>query len=375
MTVRLNFYDYRQDRVRYLVELRRINNSMKILSNTSLKMWHTFALPVNAERIIEAYQVQDLIDIWHEHAVSPKLILGEGSNVLFCCDFSGTVILNRLRGIQVSDIEEAWHLHVASGENWHQLVRWTLDKGMAGLENLALIPGMVGSAPIQNIGAYGVEFKQFCEYVDVLFPATGEIKRLKSEECDFDYRHSIFKTSLKDNAIIVAVGLKLFKKWQPNLAYGVLTGLKEKSDLTPLDVFDLVCQVRQEKLPNPHELGNAGSFFKNPIVPKDLAAQMELQYPTMPQYLMPSGDVKLAAGWLIDQAGLKGIRVGDAAVHQAQALVLVNGGHASSQNVIELAKLVVDTVHQKFGVALEHEVRFFDGFGETTLEKVLATEL
>ncbi|SKA69902.1 UDP-N-acetylmuramate dehydrogenase [Enterovibrio nigricans] len=343
---------------------------MKTLPTKSLKPFHTFGLDVDAKEIIEAHSVEDILAIWRDKESEPKLILGEGSNLLFCEDYAGIVILNRLKGIEVEEIVTGWRLHVAGGENWHDLVRWTVEQNIPGLENLALIPGLVGSAPIQNIGAYGVELNDRCEYVDALMLDSGEIVRLTAEECEFGYRDSIFKGRLKNKAMIVAVGLLLPKVWHPVIGYGALNELADKQDLSVLDVFNEVCTIRNEKLPNPKEIGNAGSFFKNPVVSKSQADNLEVHYDKMPRFTVSDDEVKLAAGWLIDQCGLKGCRIGGASVHEKQALVLTNAESATASDVVALAKHVVDTVNAKFGVTLEHEVRFIGASAETTLEAV-----
>lgn len=343
---------------------------MKTLPNTSLKPFHTFGLDVNAKIIVEAQTADDLIRIWRDYSNQTKLVVGEGSNLLFCENFDGVVVLNRLKGIEVEETGSHWHLHVAGGENWHQLVSWTIENGMPGLENLALIPGLVGSAPIQNIGAYGVELNERCEYVDVLLLENGEIVRMGAGACEFGYRDSVFKRELKDKAIIVAVGLKLSKAWVPVIGYGALGELTHKADLSARDVFDKVCEIRREKLPDPRVLGNAGSFFKNPVVPREQVQGLLEQYEKMPSFDVSEREVKLAAGWLIDQCGLKGYCIGGAAVHNKQALVLINKGNATADDVIALAKHVVDAVYARFGVHLEHEVRFMGAREETSLEAV-----
>ncbi|MGF1708942.1 UDP-N-acetylmuramate dehydrogenase [Enterovibrio baiacu] len=345
---------------------------MKAHSNTSLKPFHTFGLDVHAKEIIDAQSPEDFLAIWRDdrYKTLPKLIVGEGSNLLFCSDFKGLVVLNRLKGISVSETDTHWHLHVAGGENWHELVRWTVEHNMPGLENLALIPGLVGSAPIQNIGAYGVELNDRCEYVDVLHLDSGDILRLSAKECAFGYRDSVFKQSLKHGHVIVAVGLQLEKAWEPVLGYGALSDLAAQPPVSAQAIFDKVCEIRSAKLPDPYVLGNAGSFFKNPVVAASLGNKIKAKYPEMPAY--PAGDhqMKLAAGWLIEKAGLKGHKLGGAAVHEKQALVLINTGDASAQDVVQLAKHVVDTVYQSFGVELEHEVRFMGAEEETSLETV-----
>ena len=243
------------------------------------------------------------------------------------------------------------------GENWHQLVEWSLSQGIDGLENLALIPGCAGSAPIQNIGAYGVEFKDVCDYVDVLNLNTGEQFRLQANECEFGYRESIFKHRYAQGYVITAVGLKLAKNWQPILKYGSLVNFDPQT-VTAKQVFDEVCHIRRSKLPDPKEFGNAGSFFKNPVVSAEQFAKIQKQVENLPHFPQLDGSVKLAAGWLIDQCHLKGFQIGGAAVHQQQALVLINKGNATGQDVVKLAHHIRQTVADKFGVYLQPEVRF-----------------
>ncbi|HEI8868997.1 UDP-N-acetylmuramate dehydrogenase [Serratia sp. AKBS12] len=341
--------------------------------SASLKNHNTFALPINAAQLVIAEKIELMIKVWQksQKRQEPLLILGEGSNVLFLEDFAGTVMINKLHGINVREEQDAWHLHVSAGENWHKLVSHTLEKGMHGLENLALIPGCVGSAPIQNIGAYGVELKNVCEYVDLLSFRTGEIDRMSPERCEFGYRESIFKHQYRTGYIIVAVGLKLNKTWQPSLGYGDLTKL-DPASVTPRQVFDAVCEMRRSKLPDPRITGNAGSFFKNPVVSAEAAANLLASYPTMPHFPQHDGQVKLAAGWLIDQCQLKGYRIGGAAVHSKQALVLINQGDALPQDVVALARHVRNTVADRFDVWLEPEVRFISATGEVNAVEVLS---
>ncbi|MFK3663616.1 UDP-N-acetylmuramate dehydrogenase [Scandinavium sp. NPDC088450] len=346
---------------------------MEATMNLSLKPWNTFGLDRYAKHIVCADSAEQLLEAWQQAASDnqPALILGEGSNVLFLEDYAGTVVINRIKGIQVTDQPEAWHLHVGAGENWHCLVKYTLEHGMPGLENLALIPGCAGSSPIQNIGAYGVELQQVCEYVDCIELASGEAKRLSAKECRFGYRDSIFKHEYQDRYAIVAVGLKLMKNWKPVLTYGDLTRLNPQS-VTPQEVFDAVCHMRMTKLPDPKVNGNAGSFFKNPVVSRSVADKLLAAFPGAPHYPQADGSVKLAAGWLIDQCQLKGTRVGGAMVHRQQALVLINESHATSDDVVALAHSVRQQVGAKFDVWLEPEVRFMGSHGEVNAVEVIA---
>ncbi|SIO24690.1 UDP-N-acetylmuramate dehydrogenase [Salinivibrio sp. ES.052] len=342
---------------------------MKWLSDVSLTPHHTFGLPAHAHAIAEAHTVVDLYAIWQhpDFLALPKLVVGEGSNLLFCQDFQGVVVLNRLTGVSVDDHADHTILHVGAGESWHDLVAWSIDNDLPGLENLALIPGCVGAAPIQNIGAYGVEFCERCAYVDILNPVTQEMRRLTRDDCQFGYRDSIFKTSALQGWVITQVGFRLTKAWQPILKYGALAEL-ESEHATPRAIFDAVCAIRQAKLPDPRVCGNAGSFFKNPVIEARQANALQTRYPEMPMYPAGEGKAKLAAGWLIEQCGLKGAKQGGARVHSKQALVLTNADHATSQDVVRLAKRVVNEVQARFGVTLHHEVRFMGAQGETSLE-------
>ncbi|MFS9383461.1 UDP-N-acetylmuramate dehydrogenase [Citrobacter sp. ANG330] len=341
--------------------------------NHSLKAWNTFGLEQSANEIVCVENEQQLVNVWQSANAlhQPVLILGEGSNVLFLDTFHGTVIINRIKGIEVTEQPEAWQLHIGAGENWHRLVEHTLQLGMAGLENLALIPGCVGSSPIQNIGAYGVELQRVCAYVDCVELATGKTQRVSATECRFGYRDSIFKHEYQDRYAIVAVGLRLMKQWQPVLTYGDLARL-DPATVTPQQVFDSVCHMRRTKLPDPNISGNAGSFFKNPVVAKDVAEALLSQFPNAPHYPQSDGSVKLAAGWLIDQCELKGVSIGGAAVHRQQALVLINAGNATSEDVVNLAHLVREKVGEKFNVWLEPEVRFIGQTGEVNAVEIIA---
>ncbi|QTL39755.1 UDP-N-acetylmuramate dehydrogenase [Xenorhabdus budapestensis] len=338
---------------------------MSVCQPTQLKEFNTFGISVNAERICTATSTESLLSLWQEAEKSghPILILGGGSNVLFTENFKGTVILNRILGIEIQGSDIAWYIHVGAGENWHELIKYLLNRQIFGLENLALIPGNVGSAPIQNIGAYGIEFKQVCEYVDLVELKTGKQIRLMENECQFAYRDSIFKHQYREGYAIISVGLRLNKTWQPILTYSGLTQFLG-DDVTPEQIFHAVCEMRQSKLPDPVVIGNVGSFFKNPVVSIELAQKIKSEYPECPQYHHNEHSVKIAAGWLIDQCHLKGYRVGDAAVHMKQALVLINLGSATGQDIISLAAYVRKQVANKFNISLEPEVRFIGSEGE-----------
>ena len=348
-----------------------------IEKNCSLKAFNSFSIDAYTEslfRLQKTTQIPELLSLIKETRAAnlPILVLGGGSNTLFCEDFDGLIIKVELMGIEKSEEDSHYTLTIAAGEDWHELVENSIQQGIYGLENLALIPGVVGAAPVQNIGAYGVELKDFCQRVDYIDLEDGELKSLTNEGCLFAYRDSIFKGKLKDRVLITSVTLQLAKQWAPHCRYGVLQELGETEDtITAQQIFDYVCKIRNEKLPDPQVLGNAGSFFKNPIVSENLAEQLLSQNINMPYYPQADGSVKLAAGWLIDQCGLKGHSIGGAAVHEDQALVLINLGHATAQDIIQLAWFVREQVLQKFAVLLDHEVRFIDGNGETDLQQVI----
>mgnify|MGYP000700251548 FL=1 len=337
----------------------------------SLTPFHTFHLPAQASQIIPFTSTEQLLAEWQRATLAnqPILILGQGSNMLFLDDFEGVVLVNQLKGIEHHEDADFHYLHVQGGQNWHELVKTALSLGIYGLENLALIPGVAGSAPIQNIGAYGVEFANVCDFVDVVHLSTGKYSRLSKEVCRFGYRDSIFKHEYKDEYAIIAVGLKLPKAWKPVLNYGSLAQFDPEM-VTAQQVFEEVCAVRSSKLPNPDEFGNAGSFFKNPVIDAATFQQIQTAYPNIPNYPQANDTVKLAAGWLIDQCGLKGFQVGGAAVHTQQALVLINKDNATGMDVVNLAKAVRQQVRDKFGVELHPEVRFMGKNGEIDSELI-----
>jgi len=340
---------------------------MQILKNHNLKPYTSFGIDAHAAQFVTVTTLDEL-KLALQIPTQQRLILGGGSNLLFCDDFAGLVIRIRLAGITVTEShDDTVCMHVAAGEDWHEFVLWTLEQGFDGLENLALIPGVVGAAPVQNIGAYGVELKDVCNYVDVLDIQSLAVKRYSPEECQFGYRDSVFKHALQHNSVITAVGIKLTKPWVAKTNYGSLATLP--AEASALTIFKQVCSTRQDKLPDPNKLGNAGSFFKNPVIDKTSFAEIQRQHPNIPHY--PAGEqVKLAAGWLIDQCDLKGYQLGGAQVHTQQALVIINTGIATAQDVIRLAEHVQKTVWQRFAVELQHEVRFIGRHGETNLAEV-----
>lgn len=333
----------------------------------SLTHLNTLRLEASADQLVTITSSRQLAGLL---PASNVLVLGGGSNVLFSQHYDGTILHNQIMGSEYSQDSDYHYLTVGGGENWHQLVMSCCEKGIGGLENLALIPGSVGAAPIQNIGAYGVELANVCVGVEAYSLSTGDKHFFSGEQCQFGYRDSMLKRS--HDYFISRVLFKLPKIWRPQLSYGELK--KWVSELTyapaPLDVAKQVILVRQGKLPDPNELPNAGSFFKNPVLTNIAAQQLLALFPLCPHY--PAGaDIKFAAGWLIDQLGLKGFSIGGAAIHRQQALVLINEGHARAEEVVRLAAYVRDEVATKFGVMLEPEVNFIDASGYSSLDKAL----
>jgi UDP-N-acetylmuramate dehydrogenase len=292
----------------------------------------------------------------------PRLVLGGGSNILLTGDFQGLVLHMCSKGIEVvAEDADATYVRAAAGENWHQFVQWTLAHGLGGLENLSLIPGSVGAAPIQNIGAYGVEIKDCFHALTAFDFETGDILTLDREACLFGYRDSIFKHRLRDRAVILDVTFALPKRWKPNLRYADVE--QELASLgiaapTARDIGSAVINIRTRKLPDPAVIGNAGSFFKNPVVSKEQRDALLLRFPGLVSYPQHDGSVKLAAGWLIDQCGWKGKSFGPAGVYEKQALVLVNRGGASGQDIVQLAARIQSDVKARFDVMLEPEPVF-----------------
>lgn len=290
----------------------------------------------------------------------PFKVLGEGSNMLFAHNFDGLIIQIRLSGMQVlAETDKEVLLKVAAGENWHNLVHHCVKQDWGGIENLALIPGTVGAAPVQNIGAYGVELKDVFIELEALQVETGEVITFDKKACRFGYRESIFKQELKDKAIILSITLRLEKHRPPTISYHALKEHLKRSGISNpsiQQVAEAVITIRRSKLPDPNEIGNNGSFFKNPVIPVCKYEELKQQYPNMPGYPVTEQQVKIPAAWLIEQAGWKGKRKGDAGVYPKQALILVNYGKATGGEILELAREIMEDVHQKFGVHLQPEV-------------------
>ena len=338
---------------------------MNIQHNFPLKNLTTFGIEASAKYFIEFKTVEELKKILSlpEFINEKKLILGGGSNLLFVSEFfDGLVLQNKIKGIEIyQENEEEVLLKSGAGESWHELVLYTISKKIGGLENLSLIPGTVGAAPMQNIGAYGVEIKDTFESLEALEIATGNIKTFSLEECQFGYRSSIFKHKEKGNYIILTVSFKLSKKTKFNTTYGAITDTLKEMGITELSlksISDAVIKIRQSKLPDPKEIGNAGSFFKNPEVSNKLFEKIRLSFPEIPSYPTQPEMTKIPAGWLIEKCGWKGKVIGQTGVHKNQALVLVNYGSAKGSEVKALSIEIQKSVKEKFGIELEAEVNF-----------------
>ncbi|MGX1930775.1 UDP-N-acetylmuramate dehydrogenase [Flagellimonas sp. 2504JD4-2] len=334
---------------------------MNIQENISLKNYNTFGIDVEAKAFVEIKGLAQLQKVLELKAFPEKFIISGGSNMLLTRDIDALVMYINLKGISVvEENDEEVVLKIMAGENWHDLVLWTLEKGYGGLENLSLIPGNVGTAPIQNIGAYGVELKDVFESCAAMEIATGELIAFDTAACKFGYRDSIFKNEAKGKYIITSVTLKLTKKNHVlNTGYGAIEGeLKENGIVYPTirDVSNAVIKIRQSKLPDPKEIGNSGSFFKNPVVSKKTYQKLKKHNPEMPSYEVDGDQFKIPAGWLIEQCGFKGKRYGDAGIHEKQALVLVNHGNASGEELLKLAELVQKTVNEQFNIRITPEV-------------------
>jgi len=334
---------------------------MEIHTDYSLKTYNTFGIEAKAKQFVAVHSLVELQTILTENPTNKKFILGGGSNMLLTQNIDALVIHVDLKGKEVIDENDdyAW-VESQAGENWHEFVLWTIDQNLGGLENLSLIPGNVGTTPIQNIGAYGVEIKDSFVLCEALHIETQEHVVFKKEECKFGYRESIFKNEVKDEFIITSVVFKLTKRnHQLNTSYGAIeTELANQhiSKPTLKDVSNAVIAIRKSKLPDPKELGNSGSFFKNPVLLKTDFEKIQKQFPVIPHYVVSDTEVKVPAGWLIEQAGFKGKRFGDAGIHKNQALVLVNYGHATGQEILEVAHNIQETILKTYGIQIEAEV-------------------
>lgn len=335
---------------------------MEILRDVDLLPFNTFHVQARAEALARFRSVDELRALLAAPELKglPRLVLGGGSNILLTRDWPGVVLVNEIPGIEVLE-EDNDHVVVRAGAGvvWHEFVMHCVDQGWGGVENLSLIPGKVGAAPMQNIGAYGVEIKDTFDHLEALRISDGAVVRFSREECRFGYRESFFKREGKGQFIILSVAFRLSKDREVDTHYGSIKAELDKRGIaspTIRDVSDAVIAIRRSKLPDPLVLGNAGSFFKNPVVPLAVAERIKADHPDLSAYPAGESRVKLAAGWLIEKAGWKGFRDGDRGVHKDQALVLVNYGRATGNAVYDLSTQILESVKKKFGVELEREV-------------------
>lgn len=338
---------------------------MQIIENKPLEEYNTFHLRANARYFTEVTSSEELLKLlsepkWKE---TPRLILGGGSNVLFTQDINALVIRIAIKGITIiREDDETIDIKVGAGEMWHNFVLYCVENNFNGVENLSLIPGTVGAAPMQNIGAYGVEIKEVVQEVESIEIETGTIRRFTNEECQFGYRESVFKKELKGKYIITSVTFRLSKSPDFKISYGDVQktlGTDKENEITIQRVSDAIIQIRKSKLPDPAEIGNAGSFFKNPEIPTSHYELLKTKFPELPGYPTLSPDfTKVPAGWLIEKSGWKGHKEGQAGVHAKQALVLVNYGGATGNQIKELSEKIQASVRENFSIQLTPEVNF-----------------
>lgn len=334
---------------------------MQLSKDISLKKYNTFGIDVQAKYFYSIETIEQLNTLLKSLINQPKFILGGGSNLLLTKDINAHVIYINNKGIIVTSENET-HVNVccAAGEEWHDFVLWTLNKGYGGIENLSLIPGKTGTAPIQNIGAYGVELKDIFVSCEAIERETLKVKTFTKEDCNFGYRDSVFKNDCKDKYVITSVTLKLTKlNHTLNYSYGAIKQtLDNRQIVTPTinDISDAVIKIREDKLPNPNDIGNSGSFFKNPIISLDNYKKLKSEFLDIPSYPINDSEVKVPAGWLIEKAGFKGLRLDNYGVHDKQALVLVNFGGASGQQISDLSKSIQEVIKKIFKIDLTAEV-------------------
>ena len=337
---------------------------MTILQNISLKSYNTFALEATTKFFVEISTIEQLVEILHNPDFQPvdKLFLGGGSNILLTKNYEGLVIKINLKGIsKVSENDAHVYVQAGAGESWHQLVMYCVENQYAGMENLSLIPGTVGAAPMQNIGAYGVEIKDIFEELQALNLQTLEVETFNLADCHFGYRESIFKHQAKGKYVITSVTFKLNKTPIFKISYGDIQKTLQEMNVPELSikaVSDAVISIRKSKLPDPAEIGNSGSFFKNPEIPKVQYEKLKAKFENIPSYPINETTVKVPAGWLIEQAGWKGFRDGEIGVHARQALVLVNYGNGTGEQIKALSAKIQASVLEKFGISLSTEVNF-----------------
>ena len=336
---------------------------MQLKENVSLKPYNTFGINVSAKYFANFTSLDELKELLTNSKFQTPdsyLILGGGSNILFTKDFDGFVLKNELKGIGLVKEDDAfYYVKANAGENWHQFVLYCISNNYAGIENLSLIPGNVGASPMQNIGAYGVEIKDVFYELEAYHVNDNAVQKFSLEDCEFGYRESVFKRKYKDQFVILNVTYKLRKQPLFNTSYGAIEEELKKMDVKELSIKAIsqaVINIRSSKLPDPKEIGNAGSFFKNPTVPNEKFHSLQNEFPKIVGYPFGENETKLAAGWLIEQCGWKGFREGDAGCHARQALVLVNYGNAKGEEIYNLSSKIVESVKDKFGVELEREV-------------------
>lgn len=331
--------------------------------NHCLRKYNTFGIDAKAKYFVEFDSLNELKSILDSEIYNNNsLVIGEGSNILFTKDFDGLILHNKIAGICILENHDEFVIvEVGAGVNWHEFVKWSVSQKLSGVENLALIPGKVGASPVQNIGAYGMEVKETITKVHAFEIKKKRTQIFTNEECKFEYRNSIFKLKLKDKVIITKVEFKLLKNPLNKTNYGAIEEELKRLNLkpSPKNITDAVVNIRNRKLPDPKELGNSGSFFKNPVVSTNKFNSLKKDFPKIVGYKISEDKMKIAAGWLIEKAGLKGYRDGDAGVHKNQALVLVNYGKASGKKIMNLAKKIQKTIFQKFGIQIEPEVNIF----------------
>ncbi len=334
---------------------------MTVLEHVSLKNYNTFGIEASAREFVDVTSLNDLIEVLKTHSKADKFVLGGGSNLLLTKNIDALVIHINNKGKEVIKEENGYvFVKIQAGENWHEFVLWCIANNFGGVENLSLIPGNVGTSPIQNIGAYGVELKDVFVECEAIHVESLESKTFKNKDCQFDYRNSIFKQKLKGQYIITNVTFKLAKDNHIlKTTYGAIESELNNRNIskpTIKNVSDAVIRIRQSKLPDPKEIGNSGSFFKNPIISIDHFNELLINFPEIPSYKVSNDQIKIPAGWLIEKAGFKGKRFGDYGVHKNQALVLVNYGSSNGQDIYDLSRLIQKTISRIFNIDLEAEV-------------------
>lgn len=330
-----------------------------IQKNVDLQPYNTFGLSVKAEKFASFAAADELDELVRNNGDTPLLVLGGGSNMLLTRDIGGLVLRNEIQGIEARVEGTDVYVKAGGGVVWHDLVLFCITQNYGGIENLSLIPGSVGAAPMQNIGAYGVEIKDVFVSLEAYELATGQVAIFTKDQCAFAYRDSVFKQKLKGKYIITAVTLKLSTQPKLNTSYGAIHSRLEEMGVTNptiKDVSEAVIHIRQTKLPDPKKIGNSGSFFKNPVISKQQFEELKSRFPDVAHYPVDEDHVKIAAGWLIDQAGWKGKTIGNYGVHKNQALVLVNYGGAKGSDIYQLSEDIVKSIHKTYGIELEREV-------------------